>query len=133
VKDAIHSGNTWALKWRYPGIFDSEDIDPSVMTEVANTRFDGADRLRYEVGPLRTGPGREVTAALGLQVKRESPRTWTKRVTVRSRVFMKHGVMSLLLRMIAAYPIPSPMDGGSAQTILPLKHGTRSSCWPCSN
>ena len=36
VKEAIHSGNTWALKSQYPGIFDASESKQSVITEVKN-------------------------------------------------------------------------------------------------
>ena len=36
VKEAIHSGNTWALKSQYPGIFDASESKQSVITEVNN-------------------------------------------------------------------------------------------------
>ena len=36
VKEAIHSGNTWALKSQYPSIFDASESKQSVITEVNN-------------------------------------------------------------------------------------------------
>lgn len=35
VKEAISSGHMWALKWKYPGIFE-EDDDPEVVQETAD-------------------------------------------------------------------------------------------------
>jgi uncharacterized protein YfbU (UPF0304 family) len=36
VKKAIYSGNAWALRWQYPGIFDSKETSESVRKEVLN-------------------------------------------------------------------------------------------------
>jgi uncharacterized protein len=36
VKEAIQSGNTWGLKWQYPGIFDTGDKDPAIVREVGD-------------------------------------------------------------------------------------------------
>jgi uncharacterized protein len=36
VQSAIYSGNLWGLQWHYPGIFDVEDHDREVVSEVAN-------------------------------------------------------------------------------------------------
>ena len=35
IQEAICSGNTWSLYWKYPGIFpDPEEEDPAVVLEV---------------------------------------------------------------------------------------------------
>jgi uncharacterized protein len=36
IQEAIYSGNTWALRWKYPGIFDPEDTDESIVRETVN-------------------------------------------------------------------------------------------------
>jgi hypothetical protein len=36
VREAIFSGNTWGLKWQYPGIFDSGESSEAVVSEVVN-------------------------------------------------------------------------------------------------
>src|ERR1051326_4132312 len=36
VKAAIHSGNTWALEWQFPGIFDPSDPPREVVSEVVD-------------------------------------------------------------------------------------------------
>lgn len=34
VREAIHSGNAWGLKWQYPGIFDAEEPTEDLVNEV---------------------------------------------------------------------------------------------------
>lgn len=34
VSSAIHTGNTWGLRWKYTGIFDAEEADPFIVKEV---------------------------------------------------------------------------------------------------
>lgn len=36
VEEAIHSGNLWALKWSYPGIFDAEEKHKDVLRETCD-------------------------------------------------------------------------------------------------
>lgn len=37
ISSAIHTDNTWAVEWQYPGIFsDSPEQDPPEVTEVLN-------------------------------------------------------------------------------------------------
>jgi len=36
VKSAIFSGNVWALKWEFPGIFSNSEHTPEMVTEVVD-------------------------------------------------------------------------------------------------
>lgn len=60
VRDALFSGDSWALKWQYPGIFDTVETDESVvkevveiidmwmMLEVSHQRMSEEDKVRVE-------------------------------------------------------------------------------------
>jgi translation initiation factor 2 gamma subunit (eIF-2gamma) len=36
VQAAIFSGNVWGLKWKYPGLFDIDETESAVVTEVVD-------------------------------------------------------------------------------------------------
>jgi uncharacterized protein len=36
VQSAIHSGNTWGITWRYPGIFDGTSPTPPIVHDIVD-------------------------------------------------------------------------------------------------
>lgn len=62
VMDAIHSGNTWALKWHYPGVFDPQETPDEVRKETLDI-LDMWSMLESSYGNLAQPDAQRIDAA----------------------------------------------------------------------